>query len=399
MSKQYKRTKEYIQEFVEGFQSEMPTSKKFMNLEGKVFGELKVIKFKDTKREHTNWFCKCSCGRIVVKKTNQLNRGVKSCTVCSFQKIKDDNKVSKDINYYKVTLRFPHLKLIDAKDGETKTAWLWYCPLCNTPFHKSPYNLLHKETHSCRCNTKTFNGWSKQLREHQIKDVCKDKGLKFLGWKDDYLNNKSVVFVKCDFHQHYPINVNNLTHRKADYGCPICAEESRGDRTKHTLDKFLEDSKNVHGDLFDYSQYEYICSRTPSKIICTICDGTFKASYDNHVNKGRGCPHCKGKNQKELYLLRVIDNGTDIALKYGIAVDTNRRIKEHIKNTGYDFELVSIIVFDESYMCRDSENFIKKKYGKGYLSKDLFKKGYTETVCCSKLEDILIDFKNINEGI
>ena len=185
MSKQYKRTKEYIQEFVEGFQSEMPTSKKFMNLEGKVFGELKVIKFKDTKREHTNWFCKCSCGRIVVKKTNQLNRGVKSCTVCSFQKIKDDNKVSKDINYYKVTLRFPHLKLIDAKDGETKTAWLWYCPLCNTPFHKSPYNLLHKETHSCRCNTKTFNGWSKQLREHQIKDVCKDKGLKFLCWKDD----------------------------------------------------------------------------------------------------------------------------------------------------------------------------------------------------------------------
>lgn len=396
LSKQYKRAKEYSQEFVESFKSELPINSRFINLEGKLFGKLKVIKYKDSKREHTNWFCKCDCGRYVVKKTNQLHRGVTSCTPCAFKEISDKNCLPKDVLYYKVTLRFPHLKLIDSKDGKVKSDWLWYCPLCNTPFHKSPYKLLHKDTHSCRCNTKAFRDWTTQLREFQIKQVCLSRGLKFLGWKDTYENNKSFLFVKCPIHQHYIINVNNLTHNTIEYGCPFCAEDTRGERFSHGLAKFLEDARYVHNDSFDYSGYEYVCSRTPSIITCNTCHGKFKASYDNHVNKKRGCPHCKGKNQKELYLLLGRDDDVPITLKYGIAKDTVSRLKEHEKNTGLSFEIISIIKFKESYSCKDAENKIKNIFGRdGYMGKCDFDKGYTETICCSKLDNILKVFKEI----
>ena len=92
-----------------------------------------------------------------------------------------------------------------------------------------------------------FKAWTQSLREFQIKDICKRKGLSFLGWKDSYTSNKSVLFVKCPVHPHYPISVNNFVTDTADYNCPYCADENRGKGKKFTLEKFIEGAKIVTG--------------------------------------------------------------------------------------------------------------------------------------------------------
>lgn len=399
MSK-YKRTKYYSQQDIDECNEIKPSGDKFIDLEGKRFGKLKVLKFKGRNSPHSLWFCKCSCGNIVEKSTNQLNRGVDRCTDCAFKAISDKADLGQNVYYKRITLKFPYIKLIDAKDGKYKTKWVWYCPVCNTPFLSTPKRLIEGNLERCRCNTVGFKAWTQSLREFQIEDICKRKGLSFLGWKDSYTSNKSVLFVKCPVHPHYPISVNNFVTDTADYNCPHCADENRGKGKKFTLEKFIEDAISVHGDQFDYTNYKYVCSRTPSEVTCNVCGGKSKVSYDNHVNKGRGCSHCKGKNQKEMYLALACDNGTPVCLKYGIAVDSAKRVKEHCKNTGYDFEILKVNYYSESYMCKDSETFLKRRYGfDGFMHRDDFVAGFTETVSLKDMEDIVNMFEKLKEEL
>lgn len=69
-----------------------------------------------------------------------------------------------------------------------------------------------------------------------------------------------------------------------------------------TLEGFIQDSRNKHGDRYDYSLVEYVNSQTKVKIICAN-HGVFNQSPNKHL-LGRGCPKCvgKGKNTKDFIL-------------------------------------------------------------------------------------------------
>jgi hypothetical protein len=55
-------------------------------------------------------------------------------------------------------------------------------------------------------------------------------------------------------------------------------------------EKFIEKSKSVHGDKYDYSLVDYKNSLTPVKIICPI-HGEFEQIPKSHM-KGMGCKQC-----------------------------------------------------------------------------------------------------------
>lgn len=59
---------------------------------------------------------------------------------------------------------------------------------------------------------------------------------------------------------------------------------------KINKDELIELFKTVHGDKYDYSQFEYTSMRTESIIICRI-HGGFRQIPHNHKN-GKGCPQC-----------------------------------------------------------------------------------------------------------
>jgi len=61
---------------------------------------------------------------------------------------------------------------------------------------------------------------------------------------------------------------------------------------KLTMEKFLSKSKEVHGDVYNYSLVEYINSATKIKIICSI-HGVFEQTPNNHISKSYKCPECK----------------------------------------------------------------------------------------------------------
>lgn len=59
---------------------------------------------------------------------------------------------------------------------------------------------------------------------------------------------------------------------------------------------FISKAINIHGDVYDYSQVEYVNMKTKVKIICSE-HGVFEQTPDKHLHGRCGCPICAG-NQK-----------------------------------------------------------------------------------------------------
>src|SRR5688572_21492243 len=69
--------------------------------------------------------------------------------------------------------------------------------------------------------------------------------------------------------------------------------------------QFIEKSKNVHGNRFDYSKVEYISSHTK---VCIICPehGEFYQSPTGHLS-GNGCVKCACKYTRGKYRLTTLE--------------------------------------------------------------------------------------------
>jgi len=64
---------------------------------------------------------------------------------------------------------------------------------------------------------------------------------------------------------------------------------------KLTTEKFIKKAKAVHGNKYDYSLVEYKNAKTKVKIVCRV-HGSFKQTPHGHL-KGYGCPECGGSKR------------------------------------------------------------------------------------------------------
>ncbi len=66
---------------------------------------------------------------------------------------------------------------------------------------------------------------------------------------------------------------------------------------RKTTKQFIEESKKIHKDEFDYSKVEYINNQTKVIIICRI-HSQFLQTPIHHIFRQQGCPACKGSKRK-----------------------------------------------------------------------------------------------------
>ena len=71
---------------------------------------------------------------------------------------------------------------------------------------------------------------------------------------------------------------------------------------------FLQKAKEIHGDLFDYSEVVYIDAITPVIIKCNKCGNKNNQVPNNHTSHKKGCSYCKGgvKINQEEFLKRAV---------------------------------------------------------------------------------------------
>ena len=123
-----------------------------------------------------------------------------------------------------------------------------------------------------------------------IEKAKKVHGDKYDYSKVNYINSQTKVCIICPEHGEF---WQEPSAHVRGYNCPKCSNIKRGDTFRSTCEKFIEKSRKVHGDKYDYSHVKYINSSTKVKIICPK-HGEFLILPQNHL-LGQGCPKCAGR--------------------------------------------------------------------------------------------------------
>lgn len=138
----------------------------------------------------------------------------------------------------------------------------------------------------------------------------------------DYKNNKTKVKIVCK--EHGPFLQNPGNHLNG-FGCSRCSGNDKKD-TKY----IIEEAKNIYRDRYDYSQIEYINSKTKIKVGCKK-HGIFEQTPPEFL-KGRGCPRCSptGKRTTEDFIEKSKETHGD-TYDYSISKYVNTKTKIKIK--------------------------------------------------------------------
>ena len=95
------------------------------------------------------------------------------------------------------------------------------------------------------------------------------------------------MLITCPIHgDFYQLPMSHI-HGK---GCSKCGDLSTAYKQAYTTEEFINKSKQIHGNKYDYSNVHYISNKYKVIIECPI-HGNFLQSTDKHLN-GHGCPKC-----------------------------------------------------------------------------------------------------------
>ena len=131
----------------------------------------------------------------------------------------------------------------------------------------------------------------KLTKENFIERANKVHNNKYDYSKVEYVNSRTKVCIICpkhgEFWQEPSSHLRNI-------GCPKCGRENTTKKCKKATEEFIEESRRVHGDKYDYSKVEYKNALTK---VCIICPkhGEFWQTPVNHLNSN-GCYSCGRDN-------------------------------------------------------------------------------------------------------
>lgn len=104
----------------------------------------------------------------------------------------------------------------------------------------------------------------------------------------DYIDSTTKIKIKCNKHNLFFYQAPS-EHLRNKNGCNVCTRNP-----KVNTDYFVQKSKEIHGDRYDYSLTEYIDSSKKVDVICKE-HGVFSVLPNNHYKQN--CPKCKEKDR------------------------------------------------------------------------------------------------------
>jgi len=201
-----------------------------------------------------------------------------------------------------------------------------------------------------------------------------EKAMKKHGDKYDYSlsvynGGKSKIKIICPIHglftQEVRVHINNGS------GCPKCANTIIAKKISMDKKHFLNKSKKIHNNKYDYSLVEYKNAKQNIKIICKI-HGIFEQTPNKHL-QGQGCPICKvSRGEKEI---RQILNNNNIKYKRQQVFDDCKNIRK----LQFDFylpEYNTCIEYDGEQHYKSIEYFGGVKSFKLRQKRDMIKNDY-----------------------
>lgn len=229
----------------------------------------------------------------------------------------------------------------------------------------------HRDGQGCReCTKKAISLSFSQYEPDFIEKAKAVHGDTYSYDNLKYINLEHKVNITCKFHGDFL--TDGRGHLKGK-GCPICAKI----RVGATLEHFLERSKEIHGDRYDYSLVQYKNSRLKVEIVCSQ-HGSFMQTLSCHV-AGKGCPDCgttgyKRSKSGSLYVL-TDDKGLT---KIGITNKPVRLRVRQLNEGGQTFRALADFWFEDGSKAADLELKFLAEYRVSHEQPSERFAGYTE---------------------
>lgn len=120
----------------------------------------------------------------------------------------------------------------------------------------------------------------------------------------DYVGSLTPVKIICPQHGEFTLQPNMHVF---GIGCKKCGGDRIAKSKFSNKDEFIEKSKKIYGDLYDYSLVDYKHSKTKVKILCSK-HGEFEKQPCQHTNLKQGCPRCKSSKGETIIENFLKDN-------------------------------------------------------------------------------------------
>lgn len=180
--------------------------------------------------------------------------------------------------------------LVDYKNSKTKITIL-----CKShgPFYQIPDSHINSGQGCPSCGNEN-KGKNKKINAHDFIEKClKKHNSKYDYSLCVYRNMHSKIIVICPQHGEFE---QKAQHHVNGSGCPHCAIKVRSDMRRSNILDFIEKSRDIHEDRYNYQESIYNGNKLPLTIQCPT-HGNFKQKPNDHLD-GHGCRYCALINSK-----------------------------------------------------------------------------------------------------
>lgn len=220
--------------------------------------------------------------------------------------------------------------------------------------------------------------------------VCDSLGIEFVGTLPPFRGLNSKAKLCCDEHGSWEsTTLNSLLYNRV--GCPKCSYKERGLlslKSETSYKTSFEQSGNFHPNTtFKRLDERYKWDGNFWEVVCGECTIITKVSTRS-LQKGRKYCPCGSIAQRQAYINLVIDSGTPIAVKFGIARDSAQRLKGLNRGSVYNLVTHAIYVFPDNISCTEAERKCRDTFICGILPRNEIESGFTETTYVANVAGI-----------
>lgn len=256
------------------------------------------------------------------------------CPFCRYEKA--SKKLKKTNQDFIKKSNVVHNNKYDYSKVEYADAHTKVCIVC--PEHGEFWQEASSHLEGCGCPKCGVDNMLKIKRDFYTTDRFINESRKIHNdkWlytnKTLYVSAKTPICITCPVHgDFWQMPYRHL----AGCGCPKC-----GGTAKLTTEEFIEKSKEIHKEKYDYSKTNYIDAHTK---VCIICPehGEFWMTPNAHL-RGCGCPSCShviSRGEEEIF--NYIKDHCDLEVEHNVRgiLSNNKELDIYIptKNVAIEY--------------------------------------------------------------